>query len=133
MTTMRQSIYAAMKRLQITAAGEVPTSEEATDALERFNNLMAGLKIDGINLDWRTLALDDDIPMLPEYIRGLECMLALELAPEFGKEVDPAIAVIAERTRTLLQGIYHEVPDTVFDRGIQDRVGEHDFDITRGT
>lgn len=132
MTTMRQTIYAALKRIQVTAAGEVPTSEEATDALERFNNMMHGLKIEGINLDWRTLTLDDDIPLLPEYIRGVEAMLALELAPEYGKEVDPAIAVIAERSRTLFQGVWNEVPDAVHDRGIQDRNSEFDFDITRG-
>lgn len=130
--TVRKVIYKSLRWIQVTAAEETPTAAQAQDALEDFNEMMHSLKREGIALDWRTLALDDALPLPDEDIRGFTAMLSIELAPGYGKEVDPAIAVIAERQRAMLQAAYKGLPQMAFDPSLQPRVGWTTFDINKG-
>jgi hypothetical protein len=131
MTTVRSIITKAMRKVQILAAGEDPSAAEGADGLDAFNEMMAGLKLESIPLDWRNLTLDDDVPLPPEHIRGVIHLLGVELAPEYGKEVDPTIALIAERARRLLQGHYKDIRQMSVDPGLIDRRAGT-FDINEG-
>lgn len=130
--TARQLIYKALRNIQVTASEETPTAAQAQDGLRDFNEMMHSLKRESIPLDWRTLALDDAVPLPEEDIRGFTAMLSIELAPGYGKEVDPAIAVIAERQRLMLQAVYKNLPSASFDEALLPRIWRTTFDITKG-
>lgn len=135
--TVRQVIYDALRKIQVTAAGEVPNADEITDGLRALNNLMAGLKLEAIDTDWASVALDDNFPLPDEHIRGSVLMLSVELAPEYGIQIDPVIATQAERARTLLQAAYTDIPETTFETALAPRVSVSGragrYDITSDT
>lgn len=123
MATARDTVYAALKRLAVTAAGETPTAAEAEDGLARLNAMMHGFAMEGGNVDWRDLALTDPMPTPQSQQRSIEYLLAVELAPEFGREVDPVLAVNAERARSLMLGHYATVPEVKLDPAVTPRDG----------
>lgn len=132
MTTSRELIYASLRKLQITSAGEVPEAADFVDSLQAFNLLMHGIKLEGINLDWRTLGADDPVPLPDEHILAIIYLLAVHLAPDFGREVDPAVATNAQNGRMFLQSFYTDVPDQTFDPALTSRTERWDFDINQG-
>lgn len=132
MTTARELVYAALRKLQITSAGEVPEAVDFVDSLAGFNFMMHGVKLEGINLDWRTLAADDVVPLPDEHILPFIYLLAIHLAPDFGREVDPAVATNAQNGRMFLQSFYTDVPDQTFDSALTSRIDRWDFDVEQG-
>lgn len=59
MTTARDIVTSALARLRTFGFGDDPPAEEAARALDRLNQMIAGMKSVGIDLQMSTLALSD--------------------------------------------------------------------------
>lgn len=104
-TTARTIVDRSLRLLQITAAGETSSAEDASDGLEALNAMMHGWKAKGVDVAHVDLTLNEDFPLEPEYREGAAGLLAVVLAPEHGAQVSVAVALMAEEGwRSLLAG-----------------------------
>jgi hypothetical protein len=68
-------------------------------------------------------ATSDTISMPPGYAKAMRYCLAAELAPEFGAQVDPVIAVEAQMTLASLKALNLRLEDSVCDPALTGRGG----------
>lgn len=107
MTTARDCIKAAMRRIRVLESGEEPTAEEGADALEMLNDMMFGFNGDGIEFVHTTLALADNINVPDEQVEHIKNMLAVKLCDEYKKVPTPTLMALAENGRRYMQAAYH--------------------------
>lgn len=110
MTTARDLITRSLISLGTLESGENPTSDEAEDALDTFNEMANAWIYDGIDLEWLNLTLNSTIPYPDDHIPAFRYNLAVELAPQYGLPVPPAVAVSASRYKKGLRNNYAD-PD----------------------
>lgn len=103
MTTARQVIKSALRKILSYGTGEEPSAQEMTDGLEGLNDLMSNLTVMGARISFKALALDDTVNLDDAHIRTIKAQLAVELAPEFGAAVDPQVAFVAREGMKALQ------------------------------
>lgn len=118
MATARDIVTAALRRSQDIGTGESIDANEASDALEIFNDMMHAKKADHTNLSWQTLSLSDTVPLEEEYIFGLKAMLAETLMSDLGKPIGNSIRKQAQRGREALRQGYKPISRLVFERGL---------------
>jgi hypothetical protein len=125
--TARKLITRAMVKINIVARGEAPTAAEAEDGLDALNELLHAWETDGIHIGHTDLTLDSDIDLPDSHIRGVRLLLALELASEHEKTVDPVTLAQADRAKRQLINEYLVVPNARFDQSLMD------FEANRGS
>lgn len=118
MTTAYQLVTGALRLATVVAAGEQPTAEDMADGIEALNQMAAALKIDGIDLQWVNVDSNTELTVDDAYIKALKHLLAVDLAPEYGLTIAPAVIVQAEGGYRALQMAFTTVPDAEFDTGI---------------
>lgn len=92
MATAAQVIKAALQRILVQASEAELQPEEYSDAIFAMNNLVEGYEADGLVLGWTTVtSLSDTLTIDDGAVRGLISNLAIELAPDYGGEVDAAL------------------------------------------
>lgn len=69
------------------------------------------------------LTLHDDLPYPPEYNRALRYNLAVDLAPEYGVDVPPAVAMVARQSKSAVARNNLQVPTAPIDPLLQRRMG----------
>jgi hypothetical protein len=105
--TARDVIYRALRLIRVTASGETPAAQEATDALQTLNFFLGGLQTQGYHYAHTTLGLDDTINLQSmegtltqaqrdSLVGHLTWLLAFALCPEYGKE--PTKSMLADAT-----------------------------------
>ena len=87
--------------------------------------MMSGLEAHGIYMDWEDIALTDNIPNPDRDIRHITYLLAAEIAPEFGMELTPEVAVEARESKAILQAWYGITPASRPDLSITDRMSRY--------
>lgn len=92
MTTAREVVKSALRKLQVIEDGGEPTASEAKDSLEGLNDFLENLSVDGVSIAHKTLTLDDTVNIDKAHIQTIKNQLAVKLAPEFGAAVDPQVA-----------------------------------------
>jgi hypothetical protein len=110
MATAHDTITAALRMIGALAAGETADADTANDALLRLNRMLAGWELLGIRMSIATLALADTINLPDGQLEAIEANLAVKLAPEWGKEISPALALAAREGRKGLSAAYMVVP-----------------------
>ena len=129
MTTARNLITKSLRLIRVIADEETPTSSQATDGLDVFNDMMHGLKAHGADVGWQSLSLDDEVPLPPEHIRSVRYLLAVDLAPEYSTQVTPEVAIGAEEGMRTMQSAYRRIGKLRPDEGLENRITRHGYDI----
>lgn len=131
MTTARVVVTRSLKLLRVIAAEETPTASQMADGLDSLNDLLHSLKSHNADIDHQDLTADDDLPVPPEHIRPIKYLLASEMAPEYGTQLTPEVAVEAKAAMPTLQAYYRRTAKLRVDDGIHPRLGQAGYDITR--
>lgn len=87
MTTVRDIIYRAFRKANITAVGETPTDNEGEEGLSAFNEMVSGWAILGVNINTATadFAINDPFPFADKFREGTIYMLASRISPEYNR------------------------------------------------
>lgn len=105
----------AMRLAGVLEAGETPSSEEQSDALDALNDMMAAWALDGVYVGWSTHAWTDTIAVPDEYLRGVRYALAVELCNEFAVPIPAGVLGIASKEKAKLIEDNVEIPDADFE------------------
>jgi hypothetical protein len=105
----------AMRLNAIIADAEVPSATQMADGLLTLWRMVSGLEVGGIVIS-RPLVpwASTDIVALPDsLLEGLEALLALRIAPEYGMEARASVALIATEWLNMMRSITTVVPKMV--------------------
>lgn len=111
MSTNEQIIADALRDIGVLAETESLTPEQATHGLRKMNGLLASLAVETIaDAPSPQTNYSDDFPLGEDYEMGVTAMLAVLLAPTYGREAPPTVKAIADAQmrRFLRQGLYVE-------------------------
>ena len=94
MTSILQVITLALRDINVLAQSEPPAAEQANEAFQTLNQMIAAWRSDGIDLQYfEQPAVSDDIPLAVGDVAGVRYNLAIMLAPSYQAEVPlPVIA-----------------------------------------
>ena len=124
-TTARDVIYGALRLIRAMDPTETPEADEVATSLQALNAMMHGLESYGIYMDWEDIELTDNIPNPNRDIDPITFLLAARIAPEFGKELTPEVAVEARGAKAILQAWYGVTPASRPDLSITDRLSRY--------
>ena len=105
-TTANDAIKRALRLIRAIDPTEEPEAEDGQTGIEALNQMAHNLEEDGIYLDFEDIQLTDDLPFPKRTVRSIIYLLAAELAPEYGKELTPEVAVEARASKKKLQAWY---------------------------
>jgi hypothetical protein len=121
----------ALRLAGVGGVGRAPSAEEMNIAISALNQMLFSWGIDGLDLGWQTAAQFDDLLVDDAYVKAIRYSLAVELAAEFKRDLNPAVAAIAidemEKVRAALSDIDVQRLDPLVVRGSRGR-----FDYSRG-
>lgn len=106
MATVQTISKRALRLLSILQSGEEPSSGEAQDITESFNAMMHGWDMDGVLVRHQSLTWTDTIPLEDNHDNAMAYMLAVMIAPEFGKQVPIEVVEMARREYGNLRHFY---------------------------
>jgi hypothetical protein len=106
----------ALKRLALIEPGETPAEDMAEDGLAALNAMLAGWEADGINVS-------PDVPLPAKHEEGVVAMLAVRLAPDYGKEAAAQVYADASKGLSRLEADYISAPLASFDHAIVNTPG----------
>jgi hypothetical protein len=129
MTTARIVLTGALRLLRVIADEETPTASQLVDGLEALNQRLHSLKSHNADLAYQDITLDDDLPLPPEHTRPIKYLMAAELAPEYGTQMTPEVAVEAKEALPTLQAYFRRARKLRVDEGIHDRISRYDYNI----
>lgn len=109
MTQVVEIVKDAMRHLRILAVGETPSAEDVAEGIRSLNLRMRALEADdGVAMGWQDVSNPGEtLPIRVEDERAVGYLLALEMRPKFGVQLDPDVLAAAEsglaglRARTL--------------------------------
>ena len=102
--TALQLIERAFRLLAIKQSGESLNPDESSDALIALNLMLHSLQLDGFELEFDDLTLTTELPYDDDHMNAFAYLLAIDIAPEYGKSVRPEVA---SRAQTYLLNLRH--------------------------
>jgi hypothetical protein len=108
-----QIVARALKRINVVAAGEDPSAGDAADGLAALNAMIAGWAADGINVS-------PDVPLPSKHEEGVIALLAVRLAPDYGREPAALVYEAANEGMYRLEADYISAPLAQFDTALID-------------
>ncbi|TFH49493.1 MAG: hypothetical protein E4H01_04160 [Lysobacterales bacterium] len=94
--TVNDLVRRAMRTLGVLRAGENPKPSEAADAIATLNDMLNAWIYEGMDLEFvQDLTGTDTLPYPDDHIAAFRYNLAVELAPEFGVQIDAVTAGLA--------------------------------------
>lgn len=103
MATNATYITGALQLLGVLSESESASAEQGSDGLTAFNDMMASLSADGISLGFAPQSsVSDDAGLNIEWTKAIKALLAVDLAPHYGRPVSPELAVQAVAGRNQL-------------------------------
>jgi hypothetical protein len=92
MATAAQTVRAILQSLVVAGSEQEIPASEAQDTIFAMNNYMLALAADGVNLGYTEVNNLSDLITIPSgALRGLISNVAIDMAPEFGAIVSPAL------------------------------------------
>lgn len=86
--TVRDIIERALRKIQVVQVGDDVPAEDAQEALNALNDMMAGWQLFGVARAHTTLALTDAFPLDDKFAEGTVYMLASRIAPNFDRPIN---------------------------------------------
>ena len=118
MTTANDVVTGAAKKINVIAAGETLSGQDAADGLQNLNDMLHAFELQGIFLGHTDLALAGTINLPDSHIEGLKAILAVRMAPEYEKEASMRVQMLASDTESLFITHYAEIPVMSIDSGL---------------
>jgi hypothetical protein len=119
----------AMRSIGVLQQGEVPSAQEASDALGTLNDMLQAWRLDGIDLEFEDLTLTSFVPLAREDTRAIRYCLALELAGEFGMTPGQGVLKYAAEGLQQMRAKYSKIRSLSVDDGLLEN---RRFDIYTG-
>lgn len=107
MATATEISTKALKRIRVIASGETPSAAETQDAIDALNAMIASWGAEGLS--------GDPLPLDAKYEAGIIAMLAVRLAPDYGKQPDAVLTRDANNGWRQLQAAFITPSEPVFD------------------
>ena len=127
MTTILDVITRALRANDQVRLDAAPSANQSSDALDRLNEMMHGLKTEGIDTGWVKLTTGDEFPLGSEHIRSVVNMLALETIPP-SLPIPALVASNAAVGKSALKSSFIQIPTLTMDRGLVDRLQDTSAD-----
>lgn len=121
MTTARTLVERSLRLIRVTASEETPSAAEITDGLASFNDMVSGFESQGIKLGFADIALDDDLPLEERFHEAIKYLLGVRMASEYGTDISPEVAIIAQNGLSFLQTHFTDIPKLRMDKGLRNR------------
>lgn len=118
MATARDLLVTALRLIGAIASGEEPTAAEAQDGLDGLNHMLHGWKARGVDVGHSDLALTDAVPLADEQLESAAQLLALRLAPEYQRDLPPALVQAAAASWAAIQIAYAPPPQALAESGL---------------
>lgn len=119
MTTARDIVERAFRKLGVVASDEAMTADQAQNALDALNMMMFGWMLDGVDIGHIEMQLADVFTMQPQYEEGCVYLLAERLSPDYSA---PA-AFDPSAFKKRLSAAYLIIPDSKIDTVLTRRRG----------
>jgi hypothetical protein len=105
MTTVAELASKSLRLILVKSAPLELTSQETDDYIQSLNDYMLALEADGIDIGYTEVSAGTDVVTVPKgAIRGIAANMAIEVAPEYGTQVSPAVVEAArEGMRVMLR------------------------------
>ena len=121
MTTARDIVDRAFRKIGVVADDEAMTAEQAQAGEEALNMMMHAWLLDGIDVAHVDITLGEVFPLLPQFHEGTVYLLAERLAPGYMR---PVTFNPMEFMRKL-QAAYLIVPDVQMPSAIRSTASQH--------
>ena len=118
MTTARDVIKSALRRLEILAYDEEPDGKMADNALTALNDMMFGWEVRGVDVEHTALAINDNIALDKKWHHALGYLLAEHIGSEWGTGLKPADQTEAMRCWNNLAAAYLVVTNVTIPRSL---------------
>lgn len=118
MATTLDIVTQALRRANITAKGETPPADEASEALDVLNMMMHGWKAQGADVSHVTLALSDTFALSDEFHEGAVFLLASRLAVNNDKPQPTADGFDVAGWMDAIQAAYTTIGEVTFDKAL---------------
>lgn len=117
MTTARDIVERAYRKLGVVASDEPMTADQASNGLDALNMMMHGWLLDGIDVGHTDLILSDVFTLQPEFHESCVYLLAEKLSPDYTAPAnfDP------RRFKQRLSAAYLIIPDAKLDSALTRR------------
>lgn len=102
----------ALRGIGVLSEIDSPSAEQGQDGVRKFNELMASLAEDGIDLGWAPIANTASTVVIPlGHVATIKALLGKACAPLYGAEVPGAVAQTADQgyRRLLNQAISMQI------------------------
>ena len=111
MTTARDIVERAFRKLGVVASDEAMTADQAQNGLDALNMMMHGWMLDGIDVGHIDLQLADVFTMQPQFEEGCVYLLAERLSPDYSAPAAFDVSAFKKR----LSAAYLIIPDSKLD------------------
>lgn len=118
-TTVHDIVKGALRKLGLVDIAEEPDAEEAADALTAFNEMVASWEFKGLHTGVGELAETDELPFNAGHAGGIKALLAVYIAPGYGKSVSAETQMQAAEAWQALQSDYGVLEELRLDTGLQ--------------
>ncbi|MBJ7533099.1 hypothetical protein JDN40_03095 [Rhodomicrobium vannielii ATCC 17100] len=121
MTTARDVITGAYRRLGLLPLGANLDPARAIAGLQAYGGMLSAWAADGIiagSVTPETADLDDDFPLPPRFVEGAKALLAVELASESGIEAQTSIQSRAKKAYAAMLAAFVCAPSAAQDRAL---------------
>lgn len=115
MATALQVLKSALQRILVQGSEADFEPDEYQDAIFAMNNYMFGLDADGVSLGYtRVHDLGDTVTVPTGALRGLIANVAIEISPDYGGKVTPALLRAAAEGESLMRKLGQRVPTSEY-------------------
>lgn len=119
MTTARDFITDALGLILQEDITKEVTADDLAKGLTRFNDLLASLTIAGVAISVGELGANDQVNLPREYHRAVKAQLAVDMAPDFGTEVDAQVEATAFQGMSDIRADTSILPLAKFPNGLR--------------
>ena len=112
MTTALQLIEDSYDDIEVKTSEVALTTAEINNGIRRLNRLATALAVSGLNFGYTLVSESTDLLTIPDWSEDLFIsLLAIRMAPSFGKIVTPALAASAEENYKIARRALVTIPE----------------------
>lgn len=129
MTTIRDIVTAALRRINVVGVGDTANASEASETLERLNDFLASaptrdwvlLDSAGTTYTHTDLTLSEDWPLDGKFVLGMKAYLAKMMADKYGYPLSPVLMQEAMEGYNAFAHAFQTLPTQTFERSLPGR------------